>query len=159
MIVDNEADGLRPGDRIICKDERDMAKHEKIFKRNGIETIRAEECGKKVLVVITREEAAFRRLKRAYENIINASRGDQTTRDLINDIGVAVKALEPGKTNGDKIRRMSNLQLAIFMMDIAATELDEKIHFCQNKAECKADPEGVDQQKCIGCVVRWLEEQ
>lgn len=159
MVVDNEADGLRPGDRIICKDERDMATHEKIFKRNGIETIRAEECGRKVLVVISQEAAALRRLKRAYENLQSMGRCDHTTKDLMNDIAVAVKALEPGKTNGDKIRRMSNLQLAIFMMDIAATELDEKIHFCKNKAECKADPENVDQQKCIECVVRWLEEE
>lgn len=154
--MDQEYD-IRPGDRIICLNRSDMEKHEKILRQQGIETVPAWERGKPVLVVITKQTAAYIRLKNAYKAVSGSS--DPIKKKLAGDLMIAIEALEPGKSNADKIRRMTNEELDMFLMDVAPTDLDGKIHFCKNDPECEEDPENVDQRRCIMCLLKWLEEE
>lgn len=64
----------------------------------------------------------------------------------------------PIMTNGDRIRSMSDEELAAAM---TATFVDEQIHYCQNKQECiDAMDRGdiVADEKCISCLVAWLRQ-
>lgn len=64
----------------------------------------------------------------------------------------------PAMTNGDRIRAMTDEELAKVMV---ATYVDEQIHYCQNKQECidAMDRGDVDfDEKCIGCFVEWLRQ-
>lgn len=63
------------------------------------------------------------------------------------------------QTNADRIRDMSDEELAETMYGMV--NLDERIHFCQNKAECNAllkRNEEIPEQYCIGCLVEWLKQ-
>lgn len=65
----------------------------------------------------------------------------------------------PVVTNADRIRAMSDEELAETMYGMV--NLDERIRFCQNKAECNAlleRNEEIPEQYCIGCLVEWLKQ-
>lgn len=150
---------LAAGDTIQCSDIEDMQNVKNNLKEHGIETSAIERDGKPVLVVLDERAAALNRLKRAYVNISDIATQDTITRNLRADLRIAIEALEQGRTHADKIRNMTNEELAVFLQGIAATELDEKLHFCKNLPECAADQEKVDQKKCHMCLLRWLEEE
>lgn len=57
-------------------------------------------------------------------------------------------------TRADKIRSMSNEELADFVLE---TGIDECLHFCQNKEECD-DQETVERNiGCKECLLEYLE--
>ena len=65
----------------------------------------------------------------------------------------------PTMTNADRIRSMSDEELAAVMMGIGSME--DKIHFCQNLQECDELLETTDggpEEKCIGCILQWLQK-
>lgn len=69
-----------------------------------------------------------------------------------------IETFLPRMTNGDRIRAMSDEELAKVMV---ATFVDEQIHYCQNKQECNdAMDRGeiIVDEKCIWCLVEWLRQ-
>lgn len=64
-------------------------------------------------------------------------------------------------TNGDRIRSMSNEELAKI---IAASDISEKIPFCKSLPECDALLESevlavIPKEFCQKCIVAWLEQE
>lgn len=64
-------------------------------------------------------------------------------------------------TNGEKIRSMSNEELAKI---IASSEISEQIPFCRNLPECDALLESdvlavIPDEFCQKCVIAWLEQE
>lgn len=61
-------------------------------------------------------------------------------------------------TRADKVRAMSDREIALAMMEFF---VDEHIKFCQNKPECvDAMDKGdiVPDDKCVECLVAWLQQ-
>ena len=67
-------------------------------------------------------------------------------------------AFEKPPTNADRIRAMSDEELAKIL--IGVMDIDDKIHFCKNKPECEklldAD-DGVPAEWCEACMREWLQ--
>lgn len=62
-------------------------------------------------------------------------------------------------TNGDRIRAMTDEELADILYDQA--DLEAQIKFCQNLPECEAwleTPEGIPEHKCKDCLLKWLQQ-
>ena len=62
-------------------------------------------------------------------------------------------------TNADRIRAMSDEELAqrIHMF----VGLEDRIPYCQNLPECDAlldTEEGIPEEKCVGCLLKWLQQ-
>lgn len=63
------------------------------------------------------------------------------------------------KTNGDKIRVLSDEHLANYLMQF--TDLDCRIGFCQNLPKCEAlldTEEGIPLSMCEKCLLEWLKQ-
>ena len=61
------------------------------------------------------------------------------------------------QTNADRIRAMTDEELAAMLYDDAA--VDDKLHFCQNRQECMdaiALDDFISDEKCMGCLLEWL---
>ena len=61
------------------------------------------------------------------------------------------------QTNGDRIRTMTDQELAALMVQI--TDLDISIGYCKNLPECEADldtDEGIPASRCEKCMIDWL---
>ena len=61
-------------------------------------------------------------------------------------------------TNGDKIRDVSDEEMAEFIL---ANDLDEEIHFCKSTPECNAilDSGGtITNEMCRKCGIDWLRQ-
>lgn len=64
------------------------------------------------------------------------------------------------RTNADRFRAMSDIELARVLMRAHDCELN--IPFCQEKQECN---EMIDRgniipdEKCLGCMVKWLQRE
>lgn len=61
-------------------------------------------------------------------------------------------------TRADKVRAMSDREIALAMMEFF---VDEHIKFCQNKPECVAAMDKGDivpDDKCVECLVAWLQQ-
>ena len=64
----------------------------------------------------------------------------------------------PPQTNADKIRSMSDEELAKI---IAAEPMAERIPFCKNLPQCEIDleqPDGIPQERCVQCALDWLRQ-
>lgn len=62
-------------------------------------------------------------------------------------------------TNGDRLRSMSDEQLASFLYGLI--DLDSKIHYCKNKPECDGlldTEDGIPVEMCTGCLCEWLRQ-
>lgn len=71
----------------------------------------------------------------------------------------ARQLIEHGKslTNLDRIRRISDAELATIMVQLA--DLDARIGYCQELPECHAmldTEESIPLEKCAGCMLEWL---
>lgn len=66
-------------------------------------------------------------------------------------IGFTLSENGKPKTNGDRIRAMSNVELAKFLMD--TNECALRTTFCPKKSECQPD---VTEGRCIRCMMEWL---
>lgn len=67
--------------------------------------------------------------------------------------------LKYNPTNGDRLRAMSDEELASFLYGLI--DLDSKIHYCKNKPECDdlLDTEdGIPVEMCTGCLCEWLRQ-
>ena len=63
------------------------------------------------------------------------------------------------KTNADRIREMSDEELAQIL--IGVMDIDEKIHFCKNKPECEKlmdMDDGIPVEGCEACMLEWLQQ-
>lgn len=61
-------------------------------------------------------------------------------------------------TNGDKIRDVSDEEMAEFIL---ANDLDDEIHFCKSTPECNAimDSGGtITDEMCRKCCIDWLRQ-
>lgn len=61
-------------------------------------------------------------------------------------------------TNGDKIRDVSDEEMAEFIL---ANDLDEEIHFCKNRPECDEildSGRAITHEMCRKCVLDWLRQ-
>lgn len=70
-----------------------------------------------------------------------------------------IKAGRAAKTSADRIRAMSDEELASFLYDDVA--LDDKIHFCQNRQECMEAidrDETIQDEMCRECLIAWLRQ-
>ena len=59
------------------------------------------------------------------------------------------------QTNADRIRAMSDEDLAQLLYNGVDAE------YCTNAPACAAmldEPDGVPEEKCIGCLMRWLQQ-
>lgn len=68
------------------------------------------------------------------------------------------KVINAPPTNADRIRAMSDREIALAMMEFF---VDEHIEFCQNKPECVAAMDKCDcvpDDKCVECLVAWLQQ-
>ena len=62
------------------------------------------------------------------------------------------------QTNGDRIRAMSDEELADLAFKL---NVDEQVNFCKMLPECEEildRDEDLDLNKCKGCFVQWLKE-
>ena len=67
--------------------------------------------------------------------------------------------MEKVKTNADRIRSMSDEQLAGFLCLFHG--LEDQIKFCQNLPECESllyTEDGIPEEKCVGCLLLWLKQ-
>ena len=66
--------------------------------------------------------------------------------------------LKDKKTNGDRIRSMTDEQICDFLMKIDAEYLG--VHFCQNKTECEELLESlqITDAMCRKCMLEWLKK-
>ena len=58
-------------------------------------------------------------------------------------------------TNADRIRAMTDEELARFLYDGAADR------YCKNDPECEnllCTDEGIPEEKCVGCILHWLQQ-
>lgn len=63
---------------------------------------------------------------------------------------------EKPKTRADRIRAMSDEELAKCLLTV-----DDAGKYCKNLQECEElldTPEGIPEEKCLGCLVEWLRE-
>lgn len=68
------------------------------------------------------------------------------------------KIAQPAMTNGDRIRRMTDEELAKLMIQI--TDLDIQIGYCEERPECVAmldREDGIPSDMCQACMLRWLQ--
>lgn len=69
------------------------------------------------------------------------------------------KSKIPDGTNADRIRSMSDEELAAILV---AESLAEKIPFCQNKEECNEILDTADgtipEEMCLKCALDWLRQ-
>ena len=75
---------------------------------------------------------------------------------LLADLGIQVSQ----KTNADRIRSMSEEELAVLLYRVLGVD-DQKIAFCQNKAECNAlldADEDIPEPMCLQCLMDWLKQ-
>lgn len=64
-----------------------------------------------------------------------------------------------GFTNADRIRAMTDEELSMIMVQL--TELDDRIHYCQNLPECEAlldTEDGISAKMCARCMLAWLKQ-
>lgn len=107
---------------------------------------------------MTDREKLIELLKSAYGTSLNAPHFREHELEPLADHlianGVTVKT-EP-KTNADRIRAMSDEELATLLM----TEHDYAlcIPFCTNKPECDLDLEDIPEERCMGCMIEWLQQ-
>lgn len=69
-----------------------------------------------------------------------------------------IKAVHTVKTNADRIRAMSDEELA---EEIITRGLDDHFSFCQNRQECNeaiGRDEDIPEDKCKECLVAWLRQ-
>lgn len=59
-------------------------------------------------------------------------------------------------TNIERFRAMTDKEIARFLM--AAHDCEVHIPFCQNKAKCMDDMDGITPAQCIVCMLEWLEK-
>lgn len=74
-------------------------------------------------------------------------------------IGIVCDINKPRQTNADRIRAMTDEELASALIQFA--ELDNKIGFCQNLPECDSlldTDDGIPEAKCQKCLLKWLQE-
>ena len=60
------------------------------------------------------------------------------------------------QTRADRIRTMSDEELARCLLTV-----DDAGKYCKNLPECEKlldTPEGIPEEKCLGCLVDWLRE-
>lgn len=63
-------------------------------------------------------------------------------------------------TNGDKIRSMTDEELAVVI--IKESRIGDYIHFCTSKTECEKrleTDEDIPDEWCIGCLVEWMKKE
>jgi DNA-directed RNA polymerase subunit M/transcription elongation factor TFIIS len=66
------------------------------------------------------------------------------------------KPFMPPQTRADRIRAMSDEELAKCLLTV-----DDDCKYCKNLPECDKlldTPEGIPEEKCLGCLVEWLRE-
>jgi hypothetical protein len=63
------------------------------------------------------------------------------------------------RTNGDRIRAMSDEELAKYLMQ--ANDCGLSIPFCQNKKECDGllDNGIIPDEMCMACMMAWLQKE
>lgn len=67
--------------------------------------------------------------------------------------------MQTKQTNSDKIRAMSDEQLALIMVQLS--DLDSRIPFCMDLPECQKlldTDDGIPIEKCAGCMLAWLQK-
>lgn len=82
----------------------------------------------------------------------------QQNLQLLEDTVEKAKSEKMVNTRGDKVRSMSDREIALAMMEFF---VDEHIKFCQNKPECVAAMDKGDcvpDDKCVECLVAWLQQ-
>lgn len=60
------------------------------------------------------------------------------------------------QTNADRIRKLSDEELAAFLYRFV--DIDDEVHFCENRRECQENVENIRQESCVECLVRWLKK-
>ena len=63
----------------------------------------------------------------------------------------------PPQTNADRIRNMSDEELAKWLIQMS--EGDDRIKFCKSRPECNADLDEdreIPQERCAECMLDWL---
>lgn len=66
------------------------------------------------------------------------------------------------KTNADRIRSMTDEELANGIFKNTARSIDETIPFCKNKEKCLQmmdSLEGIPEHMCRQCVLEWLQQE
>ena len=73
----------------------------------------------------------------------------------LNDVKMALERLAQPKTNADRIRAMSDDELANMLYHA------DGLGWCKNLSECVEllDNGGVPDHKCIECLARWLKQE
>ena len=61
------------------------------------------------------------------------------------------------KTNADRVRAMSDEELARWLMK--SNDCDVHIPFCQCKEECWDNIPDIPAENCLACMVAWLQEE
>ena len=74
-------------------------------------------------------------------------------------IGIVCDINKPKQTNADRIRAMSDEELAALLYQF--NNLEDNVPFCQDLPECNAllDTEaGIPEEKCKQCLLTWLQQ-
>ena len=78
---------------------------------------------------------------------------------LFADIDEIIDGTAKPQTNADRIRAMSDEELANNLMQFS--DLDCRIGFCKNRPECDVlldTEEGIPEERCVGCLLEWLQQ-
>ena len=76
-----------------------------------------------------------------------------------NTPGVPPGKFRIGQTNADRIRAMSDEELAAVLV---LEPMEEKIPFCQNKPECYKlldENRDIPEEMCAKCMLDWLKQE
>ena len=61
------------------------------------------------------------------------------------------------QTNADRIRAMSDEELAKFLKEF--NDCEQHIPFCQNREECWDNIPDIPEENCLTCLVAWLQKE
>lgn len=129
-------------------------------------------CGKQVAIIDTCHEledcANFERCGDGgyYSVVCNFNHGgcggsagyDRTELGAISRWNRRAQPGNATPTNADKIRSMSDEELAAYLRELECLERDD---YCRNIPECDEllkTPDGIPEEKCRRCLVDWLRQ-
>ena len=73
------------------------------------------------------------------------------------------RELSGKQTNADRIRAMSDSELADLIMKLNNHSIDELLHYCKNKALCTGilinGNGSIPSEWCKQCLIEWLQEE
>ena len=73
------------------------------------------------------------------------------------------RELSGKQTNADRIRAMSDSELADLIMKLNKHSIDELLHYCKNKALCTGllinENRPIPSEWCKQCLIEWLQEE